>query len=75
MSFEYNETCQLLSPGGGVLNCPGERGEERQNEEQMGLDIAVYIYAQCNVGILIRFDSMLSTLLIIICLRLFFVFK
>ena len=41
----------------------------------MGLDVAVYIYTKCNVGILLRFDSMLSTLLIIICLRLFFVFK
>ena len=46
------------------------RGEERQREEQMGLYIALYIYAQCNLGILLRFDSMLSTLLIIICLRL-----
>ena len=28
----------------------------------MGLDVAVYIYTKCNVGILLRFDSMLSTL-------------
>ena len=53
---------------------------EGRGETERGANVfrycSIYICTmQCNVGLLLRFDSMLSTLLIIICLRLFFVFK